>query len=549
MQKLRLRVVSICQFVVFVLWVGTAAVSAVEDQDNSVAITFNKDIAPIIHGKCASCHRPGQAGPFSLLTYKDVAKRARTIDAVIDSGYMPPWKPVNHEINFSNDRRLTDSQKRKIKDWIAGGRQRGSGVPPAEPEFKDGWSLGKPDMVVKMLGKFEVPAAGKDIYRSFVFPVQLEEEKWVKAVEYRPTATSSVHHAIFFADVSGNARRMNGRDGKPGIAGMGFLAAPYPNRNSVQNGSVQQNKKTGVGQFLENLKRIRTGQADPPFTRALGSGLGGYVPGSTPTKLPGDLAVLLPAGSDIVMQTHFHPSGKTEVEQGEMALYFADQAPSKLMVNIQVPAAFGIGVGLDVPAGQKDYRIGESFVLPTDIQLVSVGAHAHYICREASMTAQLPNGDKKVLLKIDDWDLDWQDRYYFKDPLILPAGTVISSELSYDNSADNPENPNRPPRDIRWGRESGDEMGSVTLHAIAVDESKRPELQQSIRNYMMRSILQGDFVGLLMQLDTNRDGGLQPTETPARMQHRFKVLDLDRDGKLTPEELKILQNFLPKRPD
>ena len=542
-QSHSLAIPFVCRFFLFTSLLVTTASSMEKQPADREAITFNKDIAPMIHEKCAGCHRPGQAGPFSLLSYKDVAKRARTIDAVIDSGYMPPWKPVNHETKFINDRRLTDSQKQKFKEWIAGGKRRGNGESPTPPEFRDGWSLGEPDLVVEMLGEFEVPAAGADIYRSFVFPLQLESDQWVKAIEYRPTAMASVHHAIFFADESGTARHLNGKDGKTGIAGMSFLAAA----GAVQSNKVQPSNQTGLAEFLANVRRIQSGQADPPFAKALGGGLGGYVPGSTPTKLPGDLAVLLPSGSDIVMQTHFHPSGKPEIERGKMAIYFADKVPSQKMFNIQIPAAFGIGVGLKVPAGERNYKIGESFTLPADIRLISVGAHAHYICREASMTATLPNGETKVLLEIDDWDLDWQDRYYFKEELVLPAGTVIASELTYDNSADNPENPNSPPREIRWGRESGDEMGSVSLQAIAVDESKRPVLQQSIRKYMLGSIMQGDVVELLMQLDTNRDGGLQPTEAPARMQLRFKSLDRDRNGRLTPNELDAMRSLLPRK--
>ena len=174
--------------------------SAVAEQPNeNRSATFNKDIAPIIYDKCTSCHRPGQTGPFSLMTYKDIAKRAKTIDAVIDSGYMPPWKPINHEIEFTNDRRLSKDQKQKLKDWIAAGKPKGTGEAPAPPKFSGGWTLGKPDVMVEMRDGFEVPATGKDVYRSFVFPLALKEDKWVKAIEYRPTATSAVHHAIFFS--------------------------------------------------------------------------------------------------------------------------------------------------------------------------------------------------------------------------------------------------------------------------------------------------------------------------------------------------------------
>jgi hypothetical protein len=247
------------------------------------------------------------------------------------------------------------------------------------------------------------------------------------------------------------------------------------------------------------------------------------------------------------MQTHFHPSGRPEVEEGELAIYFAEKEPSRKLVNIQIPAAFGIGVGLKIPAGKKDYTISESFELPAEIRLISVTAHAHYICRHASMTAKLPDGSTKVLLKIDDWDLDWQDRYYFKNLVTLPAGTVLTSKLIYDNSADNPENPNSPPREIRWGRESGDEMGSLSIQAVAVNEEDRQSLETSIGKYMVQSVMQGDIVDLLMQLDTDRDGGLQPAEAPPRMQQRFSLLDRNQDNKLDRNELGLLRRFLPNR--
>ena len=508
--------------------------SAVAEQPiENRSVTFNKDIAPIIYDKCIRCHRPGQTGPFSLVTYKDIAKRAKTIDAVIDSGYMPPWKPVNHEIEFTNDRRLSKDQKQKLKDWIAAGKPKGEGDPPAPPKFSDGWTLGKPDVVVEMRDGFEVPATGKDVYRSFVFPLALKEDKWVKAIEYRPTATSAVHHAIFFSDPTGNARKMDGSDGKAGIEGMGFLAL---------GGDAAQTANSGRGGFFRNFRGGLNQQGASRSNAAI-AGLGGYVPGSTPSRLPGDLALPLPAGSDIVMQTHFHPSGKAETEKGKLAIYFGDKEPSQKIVDIQVPALFSLGKGLKVPAGEAHYKIQESYTLPTDIKLISVGAHAHYICREVTMTAKLPDGKKKDLLKIDDWDLDWQDRYYFKKPIVLPAGTEISTELVYDNSANNPENPNSPPKEIRWGRQSGDEMGSASLQVIAAEESDRPQLESSIRRYVVQSLTQGNFVDLLMQLDTNRDGGLQRDEAPPAMLRRFDMLDRNGDGKVVPKELRILERF------
>ena len=498
-------------------------------------VTFNSDIGPMIHKRCSSCHRPGQAGPFSLLDYKDVAKRAQTIAAVVESGYMPPWKPIDHKFEFSNDISLSTNEKEQLNRWIAAGKPRGSGDPPKPPTFKDGWRLGKPDFVVKMNGQFKIPASGPDVYRSFIFPVQFPEDKWVKAIEYRPTATSSVHHAIFFIDTSGNARAKDGEDGQPGIPGMGFLG-------NIGSAAEESPRKSGL---LSRLGKRGSNDSQPQISKALNRGLGGYVPGSAPTRLPGDLAMLLPKGSDIVMQTHFHPSGKAESEQGEIALYFGDRAPSNRLVSVQVPAIFGIATGLKIPAGEANYTIRESFTLPTAVQVIDIAGHAHYICRHVKMTAELPDGTQQILLEIDDWDLDWQGSYQFKNQVILPKGTVLTSELIYDNSADNPENPNHPPKEIRWGRESEDEMGSVTIQTIAVDEKKRPQLESAVGQYVTSSLMGMDIVDLLMHRDENKDGALQKSEVPSRLAQRFRLLDRNRDQKLDRDELDTIRKFLP----
>lgn len=523
--------------------------SAPSNTGRKETATFSSDIAAIIHDKCSSCHRPGQVGPFSLLTYDDVKKRASTIEAVIENDYMPPWKPVNHNLSFSNDRSLSPSQKAALQQWLAMGCPEGdrTATPPT-PEFHDGWSLGKPDLVVRMNGQFEIPGDGPDIYRSFVFPLQLHEDKWVKAIELRSSAKTAMHHALFFLDTTGNARHMDGSDGKAGIPGMGFLGdfGGVAGENSATSGGL--------------LRRLRSGgnQADTGPTgvgridSALARGLGGYVPGAMPTKLPGDLAMALPKGSDIVMQTHFHPSGKRETEQAELALYFADQPPSKQLVTIQVPAMFGFGANIDIPAGEKNFRITDSFTLPIDIQAISIGGHAHYICREMKMTARTPSGTEITLMQIDDWDLDWQDRYLFAEPVDLPAGTVITTDIVYDNSASNPENPYQPPQRIRWGRQSNDEMGSITLMAVAADEKKRPELEVAVRNHFTSSIAdrftQGKGIEqLLLQLDENRDGKLQKSEAPARLKGRvFEMLDQDSDGALDSTEFRRLREFIER---
>lgn len=523
--------------------------TATTKTNRAETVTFSSDIASIIYDKCSSCHRPGQVGPFPLLTYDDVRKRALTIEAVIEDNYMPPWKPVNHNVQFSNDRSLSESQKEKLQQWIAEDCPEGDrAAMPTPPEFPDGWSLGQPDLIVKMNGQFDVPADGPDIYRSFVFPLQLPEDKWVKAIELRSSAKSAMHHALFFLDSSGKARQLDGSDGKAGISGMGFLA---------DFGGAAGGNPSGIRGLMSRLGGLRnqrgTNASDNGrIDSALARGLGGHVPGAMPTKLPGDLAMALPKGSDIVMQTHFHPSGKRETEQAELALYFADKPPSKQLVTIQVPAMFGFGANIDIPAGEKNFRITDSFTLPVDVQAISIGGHAHYICREMKMTARTSTGKEITLMQIDDWDLDWQDRYLFAEPVDLPAGTVITTDIVYDNSADNPENPYQPPQQIRWGRQSNDEMGSVTLLVVAADESQRPDLGVALRAHFTSSIADRFTKGkgteqMLLQLDENRDGKLQKSEAPERLKGRvFEMLDQDSDGALDSTELGRLSELIER---
>ena len=509
------------------------------------APTFSHDVAKIIYQKCTACHRPASSGPFSLVTYDDVRRRAETIEAVLDDNYMPPWKPVDHGIAFGNDRSLSDQEQRTIKKWIDAGCPEGDRAKvPAPPKFTSGWMLGKPDMVVKMNGTFDVPADGPDIYRSFVFPLDLPEDKWVKAIELRPRARSSVHHAIFFVDPTGNARKLDGADGTTGISGMGFLSGLGDETKLGFSGRAAGRLRDARSEVrVANLGNVPASRVN----RTLARGLGGYVPGSTPNLLPGDLAMMLPRGSDIVMQTHFHPSGKAETEQAEIALYFADRPPSRQLVPIMVPPMFGFGANIKIPAGEKNFRITDSLTLPVDTEAIGISGHAHYICREMKLTAKLPDGQKSILLHIDDWDLDWQDQYLFAQAVDLPAGTVLLAEIVYDNSIDNPENPHYPPQEIGWGRGSTDEMGSITLMTVAREKSAEPQLQRAVRKHIVASLVDresSELAQILMQLDDNDDGKLQRSEAPPRLRGRmFQFVDTDSDGALNESELERALGF------
>ena len=408
---------------------------------NLPAVTFDKDIAPIVYNNCSSCHRPGEAAPFSLLSYSDVAKRGKLIATVTKSRYMPPWKAEHSSFDFQDERRLSDGQIALIDQWVKDGMQEGnaSDLPPA-PKFASGWQLGEPDMIVELPVAFRVPADGADIYRNIAISLGLTEDKWLTAIDMKPTARPVVHHVLYFADPTGKAHQR--QDGEqPGFGGI----IPGP---------------TAIG-------------------------VGGWAVGAQPHRQPEGLALKVPKGSDFIIQYHFHPDGKVENEKAKVGLYFAKEAPKRTITGIQLPPSFGLFAGIDIPPGDKDFVVKDSFTLPADFDAVSVGAHAHYIATQMKMTATLPSGEVLTLLSIKDWDFSWQDRYYFDHFITLPKGTKIDSEVHWNNSTDNPRNPSNPAIRVQWGEQTIDEMGAIGLSGVPHDEADLKTLQGAYQKHTM----------------------------------------------------------------
>ncbi|HEY6346181.1 MAG TPA: cytochrome c [Bryobacteraceae bacterium] len=428
--------------------VAAAGVASAADK-----ITFSETIAPIVYENCVTCHRPGEAAPFALITYEDVKKRGALIASVTRSRYMPPWHAAHSYGEFAGERRLSDAQIAAIGEWVKQGMPEGDPAKMSKlPQFTEGWHLGKPDLILELPAAFGLPASGPDVYRNFVIPTGLTEDKWVRAVEFRPSARKVVHHVLYAYVAGGSLANQDGADGKPGFGGMGTVG-------------------------------LVPGQA--------GGSLGGWAVGNTPVFLPDGLALPLPKGSDFVLQMHFHLTGKPESERSTIGIYFADKAPEKRIFSAQVPALFGFGSGIDIPAGKKDYTIEDSLTLPVDIMAYSVGAHAHYVAKEMKATATLPDGTIQPLLWIQNWDFNWQDRYNYKKPFLLPKGTRMDVRLVYDNSADNARNPSNPPKRVLWGEQSFDEMGSVTLQIVAVHKQDEPVLQQFFADRVRAAISVG----------------------------------------------------------
>lgn len=423
-------------------------------------VTFNKQIAPIIFNNCSSCHRPGEAAPFSLLSYKDVVPKARLIAAVTSSRQMPPWKAEPASYPYRDERRLTDSQIAMIRHWVKQGMPEGKTEDRTEPpKFSSGWMLGEPDLVVEMPAGYHVPADGPDIYRNIVIPLGLKEDKWVTAIDMRPSARSVVHHVLYFGDPEGKIHERPQEGAEPGFSGM------------------------------------RAGGATVP--------LGGWAVGAQPHFFPDGLALEVAKGSDLVIQYHFHPTGKAEIEKSTVALYFAKTPPERRLISVQLPPVYSLFAGLNIPPGEKDYVVRDSYTLPVAMDAVGVGAHAHYIGKKLRLTATLPNGETKTMLTIGDWDFAWQDRYFFQQSVPLPKGTRLDAEIHWDNSAENPHNPSNPPVKVTWGEQSKDEMGSVSLIGVPHDQSDyaafRAALERRTRAAARDRILQDPSFALTLR--------------------------------------------------
>lgn len=416
------------KYLIFSLLTGSVISTFAEE------ITYSKHIAPLLQENCVTCHRENGGAPFSLTDYDSTIRKASTILRTVERGYMPPWHAIGGDIPLADDRRLTEDQIELFEKWIDGGRLEGDPSDLPEPrKFASGWQLGEPDLVLTMTEAYELPADGPDIYRNFVIPTGLTEKKYLKAVEFRPSTPEVVHHALLYSDSKGRAREVDAEDPEPGFAEM-------------------------------------------PVGQGTGSGIGGWVPGATPRQLPEGLAHTLSPGSDIVIQTHFHLSGKAEREQSQLGLYFTDKAPERKFTSIQLPPAFGAFSGIDLAPGAAETVVTDSFELPVAVRAFGAHPHSHYRGKSLSMSAHLPDGKTLSLLNIPDWDMDWQEEYRFAHEVHLPAGTRLETQVVWDNSAESSNNPIVPPVRVRWGLESFDEMGSIDLFVIPEGNKKQSEV-------------------------------------------------------------------------
>lgn len=420
----------------FALFAATGASRGEPPPDSSP--TYARDIAPILLNHCAACHRPGQVGPFPLLTYDDARQRARQIADVTASRFMPPWlAEINDQVHFVGERRLSNAQIALIRRWAdAGGPAGDSAELPPAPRFVDGWQLGQPDLVLRLAEPLIVPAEGDQLLWTFALPTQFEQDVFVRAIELRPSNPRVVHHAAFLFDGTGLARQLD--ESHPG--------AGYPDMGTI-----------GFNQ---------AGSA------------GGWTPGSEIEPLPQGVARVLRKGEDVVVELHLAATGKPEVEQFEVGLHFAKPQAGGGTPDLVEVVSLG-SFCIDIQPGDAKHRISDELIIPVDCSLFALTPHAHYVCQKIQATATLPDGTNVPLLTINDWDFNWKQRYELKQPLLLPAGTKVIATFVFDNSEGNPQNPHHPPRRVRTGHNVGGEMALLFLDLAPVNPADLPVLQEA----------------------------------------------------------------------
>ena len=377
------------------------------------APTYAGEVAAILQRRCQECHRKGQLGPFELISYAQARKRADQLASVVESRRMPPWKATpGVGPRYRNDLSLTAEEVAALVAWAGAGAPEGDPArAPAPREFPgEGWELGTPDLVLEA-PEFRVPADGPDLYRCFVLPTGLAESRYVTAVEFRPGNRRVVHHNLCYIDAGGEARAKDAEDAGPGYACL-----------------------TGPG------------------VQVAGD-LGIWTPGNEPARLPEGVGRRLPRDANVILQVHYHPTGKPEVDRSRIGLHFA-RGPIRRTVLWNCAT----DLRMRLPAGDPDVVVRGEWPVPVDVEALAVFPHMHGLGRKIAVSISFPDGRERELVRIDDWDPAWQNTYYFEEPLEIPGGSVLKVVGHFDNSAANPRNPNSPPKEVAWGEGITDEM-------------------------------------------------------------------------------------------
>lgn len=388
-------------------------------------VNYYSDISPIIYNQCSVCHRPGEIGPFALTNYDEVKNWASSIKYTTAIGYMPPWQADPNYSKLQGENYLTQEQIDLIGQWVDDGAIEGNKSDEAlYPEFPEGSALGTPDLVLEMTEAHIHKGNNDDEYRYFVLPTGLTEDKMVKALEMRPGNSQIVHHALFFEDTKGAARARDEATPEYGFEGFGG--------------------------FETDSEAEILGRKQYP----------GYVPGQKALFYPEGLGQTLSAGSDLVVQVHYAPWSTDEADQSAFNIFFADeseQVDREVQGHIMVPTPDVVNDIFFIPANQVKSFHG-IWEVPEDMSILGMSPHMHLLGQDWTIWLETPDGETHNMISVPKWDFNWQGDYFFEKFLIAPKGSKVHGIASYDNTAENPNNPTSPPKFVTWGEKTTDEM-------------------------------------------------------------------------------------------
>jgi len=389
-------------------------------------VTYSQHIAPIIYDNCTVCHRAGEIGPMALTNYEEVKTWGTMIEYTTGIKYMPPWLADKEFSTFVGERGLTDGEIQLISDWVAAGMPQGDpALEPAPPVFPTGSQVGTPDLVLSFAEPYVHEGDLEDQYQIIVLPTGLTEDKMVKAIEMRPGNPNIVHHSLFAVDVTGNGQIKDAQTPEYGFPSFGDF---------------------GV-------------QSAEQFPQA-------YVPGVKPSKFYTGIGAPMPAGSDLLVQMHYAPIATTESDSSTVNIFFADAGETidrVVQEEIMLPFGNTLTNGPFVMQPETVKTFHGVYNVPTKVSLIGIFPHSHLLGKDWTVIAVSPQGDTTDLIHIPDWDFNWQNMYFFERFQVLTPGTKVHAFATYDNTSNNPYNPNSPPQTIGWGLGTEDEMYYLPL--------------------------------------------------------------------------------------
>jgi mono/diheme cytochrome c family protein len=476
-------------------WTWLPAASA-SNQDKR-AITFTKDVAPILYRSCAECHRPGEIAPMSLLTYKEARPWAKAIREKVVSREMPPWHADPRYGEFSNDPRLSQNEIDTIAAWVDQGAKEGSvkDLPPA-PRFSGDWEIGQPDLVLSMPRAYTLEAAGADDYIYFRIPANFTEDKWIQAAEFRPGNKRVVHHAVVFIETPEMFRAAQEMARRRGITDPSAVPSVFEfseSRFTQKDGTVNRVKLDA-----------------PVINDACGAGRGSnasaglpllcvYAPGRNADIWPAGTAKRVPAGSNLIFQMHYaKTTGQPETDRTSVGLLFAKAPVEKMIETLTVVNQLFL-----IPPGADNHQATACYTFPLDAQLVNYMPHMHVRGKAMKYEAVYPDGRRETLLQVDKYDFNWQTLYKLKQPVPIPRGTKFVVTAHFDNSAKNKYNPD-PTKPVRFGEPTYDEMLVGFVDYLRERPKERPVAKVDPRLY---DAYVGEYtVGLGQNFTITREG-------------------------------------------